>query len=264
MVQRHGPYREWGAPGQLATSGTYKHDQRDGVWLSWHRGGALAAREVFRDDNLLEQASWWPNHQLRERGKYDAIGRGQGVWESFSSTGRLVWRRSYSAGVLHGQSATWDEAGQLRSVETYRGNLHGPFLAWSAAGWLAERGEHREGHKHGLWSVWEGKSLVRQGRYFAGNRHGAWRFWHASGELRAQGKYRNGRVDGPWIWWHADGRTVEGSYGSFGCKVGPWWSRDAAGVVRFLRPSRCRVEKAGFAAYSKRSSDRRRELLVSQ
>jgi antitoxin component YwqK of YwqJK toxin-antitoxin module len=229
LRQRHGPYREWDE-GRLATSGGYRHGQREGWWESWHDNGAQSGARLFRDDHPVEELSWRRNGQPRERGSYDEIGRPNGIWESYGAEGLVVWSRGYLAGDLHGPSTTWG-GGRLGSVASYRrGELHGPYSRW-VSGTAAERGEYRAGEKDGLWSAWQGEVLVRQGRYLAGWREGAWRFWYATGQARAAGTYVNGRADGRWRWWHPSGGLAgEGSY-SDRRKVGRWSSWDEGGAL---------------------------------
>jgi len=108
--RRHGVWREWHAPGILASETRYVMGLREGVALSCYRDGFPKAVRWFRGDVEHGLRLIWYRDGTHWQEQYEA-GVRHGVWREYVDA-KLRVEGGYRLGVRAGQWRRWDVAGR--------------------------------------------------------------------------------------------------------------------------------------------------------
>ena len=101
----------------------------------------------------------------------DAIGTGcmragkrDGVWEKRASTGQLLVRRTFKAGVLDGPAVAFHDTCEIESKGSYKaGEEHGPWTGWFENGQKSKEGSYVAGSREGVWKFFTNGIAVMEG-----------------------------------------------------------------------------------------------------
>ncbi len=102
--KKHGNYRRVFVDGTDAEKGGYLEGQQDGLWTSWHLGGATReSRGLWNHGKRLGTWVYWANTGQLEQGGDYLNGRRAGVWSEYDENGR-VWKEGmYDNDRKHGK-----------------------------------------------------------------------------------------------------------------------------------------------------------------
>ncbi len=119
-----GMYQAWHPNGQLAETGNYTRDRRDGVFVTRTPDGGSLTEESFRD------------------------GESNGPTKIWFANGQLMVEANYVNGVRHGAAVTFYENGQKRTQGDFKnGAFHGKWQGWYTDGSLEKIAEFNEGEE---------------------------------------------------------------------------------------------------------------------
>jgi|GEM_PF-2126128 len=119
-----GMYQAWHPNGQLAESGNYSHDKKDGVFTTRTPDGRPLTEESFRNGALNGSTKIWFDN------------------------GQLMVDATYVNGVRHGMAVTYYENGQMRTRGEFKnGAYHGKWQGWYPDGSLQKVAEFDEGEE---------------------------------------------------------------------------------------------------------------------
>ncbi len=108
-----------------------------------------------------------------------------GLFQIYSSEGRLVGISQYGGGYLHGVVTEWYESGQIKQVLHWEsGVLAGEYKQWFENGRIAESGHYQSGRLHGEWQWWWASGITQiMGAYDQNVMIGDWKFYNEAGEV---------------------------------------------------------------------------------
>lgn len=111
--QRHGPFKQWYANGQLKLEGNFQFDHESGPFVWWHANGQKAVEGEFVDGQQDGRWVWWyANGQKASLGEYH-YGTMISTWRQWDADGRLVLTKDYPKE----QIATRTVPGELPTAE---------------------------------------------------------------------------------------------------------------------------------------------------
>jgi antitoxin component YwqK of YwqJK toxin-antitoxin module len=119
-----GPYRAWHKNGQLAESGVYVRDKRDGPFRTFDGDGTVLTEESYK------------------RGKVHGRSR---IW---FLNGQLMVDAVFANGTRNGPAVTYYDNGNKRTEGGFRSNRHhGEWRGWYEDGSLAKVAEFEDGRE---------------------------------------------------------------------------------------------------------------------
>jgi antitoxin component YwqK of YwqJK toxin-antitoxin module len=222
-------------------------------------GGQAYAQKS--DTLRRKDVNGWEFVQVRSYNKvvaegYLSNGQKEGVWTEFHPTFYPSSTTTYLHGKKDGVAMSISAAGQVLSVENYKGDKReGPYRLFNSEGTgVLEEAYYSEGQKHGAYTKWypngnkqetgtyrydkrEGKSLwyyengslAADYNYTEGEIDGDVSTFYKGGKLSAYGPYKKGEQTGTWKEYYENGNLkAEGQYKD-GNKEGEWKNYDEKG-----------------------------------
>lgn len=289
--QKDGPWNSFWENGALKSQGSFSAGQEVGTWKEWTAKGEMAAvNSCFASNDTGRYVSYHANNTVKEeyackqgvpsgeylkkdpdgtvveRGRFDAQGRKDGLWEAFWAEGKPASKRSYAAGLEQDSGWAWDEAGRLRERSRFDSGS-GERILYDSLGHLVQRTRYVKGQPDGEdWSYWPetagGRGAVPKGRVadmpgpkrqlivYAAGKPVTMRKWHVNGKAMAEGQFQDGHRAGEWKDWWEDGTLKEVSHFEGGALHGERLFYDPKGkLIRTARyehgyPAEGRIPKA--------------------
>jgi antitoxin component YwqK of YwqJK toxin-antitoxin module len=122
--EMHGLYQAWHPNGQLAETGNYVRDQRDGAFKTYTPEGGPLTEETFKN------------------------GKQHGVARIWFDNGQLMVEAMYANGDRHGPAVTYYEDGRKRSQGVFKnGAYDGTWEGWYPDGSVEKVAEFDEGRE---------------------------------------------------------------------------------------------------------------------
>ena len=284
--RKEGVWKSLWENGAPKSEGSFSAGREIGTWKEWtDKGEAAAVNSCFASNDTGRYVAYHANHTVKEeyacrqgapsgeyikkdpdgtlveRGRFDAQGRKEGVWETFWAEGRPASKRTYAAGMEQDSGWAWDQAGRLKERAHFDSGT-GERLRYDSLGRLVQRTRLKQGQPDGEdWTFWpEGsapKGRVaatpgprRQLIVYALGKPSFLRRWHPNGKPAAAGRFEDGHRAGEWKDWWEDGTLKEISHFQSGSLHGDRLFYDPKGrLIRTARyehgyPAEGRIPKA--------------------
>lgn len=155
---RHGAYRELSSQGRVLVEGAYRNDEKHGPWIERNAAGELLREASYVEGKLDGVLRRYRRGQLVSEQTY-AAGLREGPYRELVPKGtgddvEVVERvtGAYAGDRKSGEWITRDRDGRPALVEHYQdGALHG---GWQelAGGEVLVRGQHEHGRRSGIWA----------------------------------------------------------------------------------------------------------------
>ena len=117
---KHGPYRRWHTPDQLAERGSFYDNARHGAWTETDPRGTLTLEAHYIEGEPDGPwTAYHPSGARAETGQY-ADGERSGHWQFFDNHEQLQREGTYTDGQQDGVWVFYDEGGEPSLNRTYR------------------------------------------------------------------------------------------------------------------------------------------------
>jgi uncharacterized protein len=256
--------------GILASKENYVNDTLEGNSYSYKngkiyqikafKGGLAEGRSLeFNKDSLITSIIIYKGGFIKKVTKINRLnteGHKEGLWQTFYPDLTVKWEGPYTDGKRDGYFKTYDEKGNMLTVEKYINDvlqIDPPELAkldirtvYYSNGVVQSTGpykdsipvgEHRtfdeKGHPKKA-DIYDSGRIVATGPIdSADEQEGDWKEYYETGELKDEGKYEKGLKVGEWKYYFKDGKKFEiGKYAN-GKQTGQWlWYLDNGGIRR--------------------------------
>ena len=114
-----GEYRAWHGNGQLAESGTYVRDDRDGTFRTFDGEGMVLSEENYKQGVVHGRSRvWFPSGQLMVDAEF-ANGRRNGPAVTYYGNGNKRTEGVFLNNKHHGKWQGWYEDGSLKKVAEF-------------------------------------------------------------------------------------------------------------------------------------------------
>jgi len=214
----------------------------------------------FNKDSLITSIIIYKGGFIKKVTKINQVnteGHKEGLWQTFFADGSVKWEGTYIDGKRDGYFKTYNQKGELVTVEKYINDvlqLNAPELAkldirstYYSNGVVQSSGPYKDNVPFGMHRTYDetGKpkkaDIYDSGRIVAtgpidaaDEQQGDWKEFYENSDLKAEGNYANGVKVGEWKYFFADGMKFElGKYDSKGKQSGKWlWYYDDGNLRR--------------------------------
>lgn len=244
----HGAVKLYYGKDKPRTEGYFKHGLQDSIYRSWHENGKLREEGYYKNDKPIEQWKYFYNsgelmlvEQYRDtlalvidffdKQGNQTVKNGQGVKETFYSSGAPKDKYTYLNGYKHGDFVEYHVAGHIEvqgsyhfglkngtwTFRYYTGSLHkivnynqnvldGHYENYYDNGKLKVIGKYRNGLKDSTWTWYTNMGIVdMRGDFIQDQQNGDWIFNFPNGQLSYKGKFDLGKRTGTWVYNYPDG-----------------------------------------------------------
>lgn len=274
--KKNGFYREYNESGSMLFTIKYVDDlpvstlneskvkidnrkQYDAPTKTWYKGTYLEDRPIglhveYTDTSTTYKSKVYENGVLVAEGLTDSLGRYQGFWKEFYTTGELrseghyldskrigKWKfyhrngkieqaGDYKNGKPQGIWLWYYESGNLLREESYiNGAEDGISTEYSDSNTVIAKGDYVMGLKQGQWIEYSG-DVKMEGSYTDGEMTGVWKSYYPNGTLAFEGAYTNGIPIGKHSWYYLNGKLKEEGVFENGKRNGIWKKLNADGT----------------------------------
>jgi len=178
--------------------------------------------------------------------RYNGNGKRQGIWKTFYSNDFVKKEESYKNGLKDGFFKTFDNEGNLVSIEKYiDGELQEDDpevvkldikIDYYETGNIKTVGSYKKNVPEGVRRDYkidgtiESAKIFRNGNIIGdgiiderGYKQGKWKEYYETGELKAEGAYKNNKKIGLWKWYYKNGKLDQTGFYAAGEKTeGDW------------------------------------------
>ncbi len=227
----------------------YKANKKHGTATEYSLNGTVITIQQFSNGVLTDR---------QKINRYDAGNLKQGLWQEYSSSGRVSREMYYKDGELNGQYKEYDSLGNVRLVLSYRdGNLatetdtssfdvevrneydqDGNVVFSGTYKTGIPVGIHRRfdslGNVSGAWIYNERGTRIGEGIItMEGKKEGEWTYFNENGSVKAKGHYTGNLETGHWIYYSEAGKKEQTGEYRNGKFEGLWtWFYDNGSVKR--------------------------------
>jgi antitoxin component YwqK of YwqJK toxin-antitoxin module len=196
--KKHGYWRKTDSAGKVIYEGRFLHGIPAGEFRYFYPDGKVKTISLVSDNGRKAQTtSFFPNGKKMAEGRY-LNEKKDSIWQFYSeSTGSIVTRESYMAGLINGLSEVFFSEGGLSEKQAYKeGKKDGVWEQYYSDGKLKLRGYYRAGDKVGPFIANDlmGRIMV-SGQYSDGHQDGTWTYFDEKGKITKMEYYRAGLLD---------------------------------------------------------------------
>lgn len=256
--------------GILSSKENYVNDTLQGNSYMY-KGGKLFQIKPFKDglaegrslqfnkDSLITIITIYKGGFIKKVTKINQVnteGHKEGLWQTFYADLTVKWEGTYTDGKRDGYFKTYNEKGEMLSVEKYINDVlqaNPPELAkldikttYNSNGTVQSTGpykdnvpfgEHRNYDTNGApvrADIYDSGMIVASGPIDSGDvQEGDWKEYFMNGKLKDEGKYDKGLKVGEWKYYFSDGKKFESGKYANGKQTGPWmWYYDDGNIRR--------------------------------
>ncbi|HSJ67102.1 MAG TPA: toxin-antitoxin system YwqK family antitoxin [Anditalea sp.] len=176
--------------GKISARGAIKDSIFDGMWKFFHENGQLAAEHLYNKGEKKVLNTFDPKGS-------PLVIKGNGIHQSYYSSGALMEEGSYKDGVQEGSWKIFydnDNYTLMDQTDYVDGKEEGKSFKYNYYGQLEVSGEFQDGQRSGTWSWYNNdESLSSQVRYVNGKKEGEQVFYKESSDfLLKKELYNNG------------------------------------------------------------------------
>ncbi len=218
--------------------------------LIFYKDGLAEGKSLqFNKDSLIMSIIIYKGGFIKKVTKINQVnteGHREGLWQTFYDNGTVKWEGTYVDGQRDGYFKTYNEKGDLLTVEKYINDVlqqDAPELAkldiktmYYSNGVVQSSGPYKNDVPFGMHRVYDehgkpekadiydsGKVVATGPIDAADQQEGDWKEFYENGELKAKGKYESGVKVGEWEYYFPDGKKFEiGKYDKKGKQTGKW------------------------------------------
>lgn len=190
--------------------------------------GSTISKKYYKNGNLRELTS-------EKKYKYELYGVKDGIYQRYSSTGKLEVEGNYKKDKKEGVWRYYNYEGKLNEKITYlSGNKRGAFEKYEYYK-NKEKSESRLGvnyddkYEQTITYYHENGKIKEKGNYIRvykdskkSGATGNWEFFHKNGKLASKGSYENGKKEGKWKYYYDNGICERKGAYKKGLKIGDW------------------------------------------
>lgn len=231
----------------------------DAPTKTWYKGTYIEGKPIglhveYTDTSTSYKSKVYENGVLIAEGLTDSLGRYQGLWKEFYTTGEIrsegsytdskrfgKWKFYYRNGKIeqtgdykngkpNGNWFWYFEGGNLLREETYINGLEdGLSTEYSDSNTVVAKGDYVNGLKQGPWLEYSG-DMKMEGNYNDGEMTDTWKSYYPDSTLAFQGSYTNGQPSGKHSWYYPNGKLKEEGMFESGKRNGLWKKLNADGT----------------------------------
>lgn len=265
------PQQKDSSKGILASKENYVHDTLQGYSYLYDKGKlhqviyykdglAEGTSLQFNKDSLITSIILYKGGFIKKVTKINQVnteGNKEGLWQTFypdsiykviAERGKLhvKWEGTYVDGKREGYFKTYNEKGDLLTVEKYINDVeqqNAPELAkldiktvYYSNGVVQSSGPYKDDVPFGIHKVYDENGKVQKADIYDSGRvvasggiddgdqqEGDWKEFYENGDLKSEGKYVGGVKVGEWKYLFRDGKKFEvGKYDTKGKQTGKW------------------------------------------
>jgi len=223
--------------GKLHQITFYKDGLPEGKSLQFNKDSVITAIIIYKGGFVKK---------ITRINQVNTEGHKEGLWQTFYPDGTVKWEGTYIDGERDGYFKTYDEKGNLLTVEKYIDDVlqqNAPELAkldikttYYSNGQVQSSGPYKNDVPFGMHRVYDqqGKpekaDMYDSGRVVASGpingadeQEGDWKEFYENGDLKSEGNYTDGVKMGEWKYYFSDGKKFEiGKYDKKGKQTGQW------------------------------------------
>ncbi len=206
--------------GQLSSLGEMENSNPLGLWTTYYENGQLSSKIKYLSNNISYIEDVWDIE-----GNHIVI-NGNGLFESFSSTGQVLIQGNVKDGEKAGKWISYFDNGDIKEVGTYKSKVYKIINSWNSKGEqivkdgqglyktyfpnkesIFETGKIENGLREGIWEThYESTgSMYSENNYIKGKLSGTQKYYFESGQLYSSGEMKDGLREGEWIWYYENG-----------------------------------------------------------
>jgi antitoxin component YwqK of YwqJK toxin-antitoxin module len=204
-----GTRKEWNVKGELILENSCFEKNDTGRYVSLHANNT--PKEDYRcvkghPTGVYERKDM--DGTVVERGRFDSLGRRDGIWETFYPEGAKATRVSYRGGLLEDSSLAWYASGAAKERGFFQAGT-GEILGYDSLGRLAERRKFRDGKPDGESFLYYPDGKTKSLVVYQGGQPAEMKRWHPNGKLLGEGHFASGKRSGDWKQFDAHGHPIE-------------------------------------------------------
>lgn len=202
---------------------------KTGRWNYYYNNGNPLESTYFKEKDTTEYILNYFNEN-----NVPIIKDGEGLFETFYSSGKPKKKTTYKNGVPNGEYLYWNPNGNIRIKGAYNngkkdglwteffitgqqiyqttnfsnGLKNGEFKEYLLNGNLTIFGNYKNHLKDGKWEYYfENEQLDMSGPFQDDLQHGDWKFYYPNGQLYYEGNFIKGQKNGEWRFNYNNGET---------------------------------------------------------
>ncbi len=147
--------------GELAGKGFYIENLKQGVWQTYHEGGAVHGEEKYRDDVAIdERIYFFANGNVKMKTMIQN-GKSHGDHKEYYVDGAISVSGYYHNGKIDGEWKEYSENGLTKEIYNCQSGLwHGKYQKYHDNGNIAEQGRYDLDQKTGTWEYFDKNGVV--------------------------------------------------------------------------------------------------------
>ncbi len=217
--------------------------------IKFFKDGLAEGRSLqFNKDSLITSIIIYKGGFIKKVTKINQVnidGFKEGLWQTFYPDMVVKWEGTYTNGKRDGYFKTYNEKGELLTVEKYINDVlqvNPPELAkldirttYHSNGKVQTTGPYKDGVPFGEQRTYDDSGRPQRADIYDSGvvvatgpidssdlQEGDWKEYYETGELKDEGKYDNGLKIGEWKYYFRDGKKFEiGKYAK-GKQAGTW------------------------------------------
>jgi antitoxin component YwqK of YwqJK toxin-antitoxin module len=99
--------------------------------------GQVASKEIKNSSKTTEITTFYDNGQVKEHGYFNALGKLEGHWILYDTSGNILVQGEYNNGMKEGKWLFWD-SNALKEVD-FKANKLLKYHLWTKAEYLAQK-----------------------------------------------------------------------------------------------------------------------------
>ncbi len=230
---KEGLWHEYWENSELRGEGKYHFDHEIGVWKKWNAKGDLVLinscfaanpegeyRAYYGLKSAAEEYSchfgvtygayvkYFPDGSIMIKGKFNAQGEKDSVWESFHPNEKKSRRETYHKGLLHDSLWAWNLTGGLSEKGFFK-NGSGEIIFYDSSGLLTDQKHFSAGLLDGAYTQYFPSGKLKTRQLYAQGKALRVEKWFENGMPSLQGEYQEGKKHGHWKVFSSNGFLLE-------------------------------------------------------
>lgn len=199
--RKTGYWLYYGNTGIKQYEGYFLEGHPVGNFKRYHPNGKISALMEYDSAGIRVNAGLYDTEGvLRALGVY-VHQRREGIWEYSSSSGKPLFRITFSNGLINGDAWRYDSGGKPMEKTVWKNSvLDGIQITFYPEGPVQSEISYRNGQADGLFEVLypDGKKEI-SGQYAEGVKNGKWTYYKPDGTIDYELSFRKGKLLNPEI-----------------------------------------------------------------
>ena len=233
--------------GKIKSIGSFSNGKKQGIFREYGKQGKILSSIVYENDVKVGegiingigkyQGSWkmyYSTGELKAEGEY-LEGYKNGKWRYYFLTGELEQEGSYKKNMVSGAWTWYFKNGAVKREEYYRkGREEGKSIEYSEEGVIINNGNYVDGLRTGDWFLTIGDH-EEKGEYIDDDKNGKWKsFYLKTNSIYFEGEYSQGIALKKHTYYYPNGmKKSEGKHVG-GERHGDWKFYNKDGTIRLV------------------------------